>query len=151
MPKRKAEARHEEMSDEELDETREDVKNKNTKKSNKAAHKLMIEYLQERWASEVENDFDYWNYSPSTLDKIFCKMWFGVRRTNRDRYTINSLRNLRYGINRNLKKMGAEYDITKSNMFTRSQGAFEDACRLLKKLGYGNVKHYDEITPSGIY
>lgn len=149
MPKRKVDVRFDELSDEELERTREDVQKKNTLKSDKNAHKLFIEYLEQRWAEQVNHNYNYWTYEPSLLDKIFCKLWFEVRQQNGERYTINSIRNLRYAINRNLKKRGAEFDITKTECFTKSQESFEDACRLLKKLGFGHVKHYDEIKPSG--
>lgn len=137
------------MKDNEVEETREDLKNKNTMKADKAAHKLLIEYLEEIWAEHVNENYNYWLYDQRLLDKILSKLWFEVRQQNNDRYTVSSLRNLRYAINRNLKKRGAEFDITKSDNFINSQKAFEDACKLLKKLGYGVVKHYDEIIPAG--
>lgn len=150
MPKRKADSRFCEMTDEAVDQVREDVQKKNTLKSDKNANKLFIEYLKQRWSEEVENDFNYWKYDPSLLDKILEKFWFETRQQNGERYTVNSLQNLRYAINRNLKKRGAEFDITKTELFAKSQQAFEDACRLLKKLGFGNAKHYDEIKPAGL-
>lgn len=148
MPKRKLESRHVHYEDDEVEEMREDLKNGNTKKSNKKCEKIFREYIQERWPDLVEIA-ETFQFDNNTLDKILCKMWFEVRQQNQDRYTVNSLKNLRYGINRVLKLYGFPHNIVKSEVFAKSQEAFDDACRQLKKLGYGVVKHYDEIKPKG--
>lgn len=146
MPKRN----FAEIDDEQLEKKREELKNRNTKKSDKKVHKLFIEYLEARWAEQVEHNYNYWMYSDETLDKILCKFWFEVRQAkNNEMYNINSMKSIRYGVNRNLKKRGKDIDITKSDAYTKSQEAFADACRELKLLGYGFVKHYEEIKGKG--
>ena len=148
--------RFDEINDQDLQQLREDLKNPNTVKSDKKAEKIFVEYLKVRWSELAQ--CDYWLHDEQTLDKVLCKFWFEVRQTKKDevtkefkKYTVISLKHLRYAINRNLKRHGHEYDITRSESFTKSQVAFEDACRLLKKLGLGHVKHYDEIKPRGMY
>lgn len=134
--------------DEEVDDIRDQQKKKNTKKSDKKTKKLFIEYLQASWCTKVPH-YEYWKFEFPLLDKILTKFWFEARRKNKDRYTVNSLKHVRYGLNRNLKNRGIEVDLLKSECFTNSQNAFQDACSQLKSLGYGYVKHYDEIKPSG--
>ena len=96
-----------------------------------------------------EKNLDFWLYDEPTLDKILGKFWFEVRQKKGDFYSINSLRSLRHGINRSLKRRGHEFDITKSPSFVSSQGMFEDACQHLKINGKGFVKHYKAIKPKG--
>lgn len=140
--------RHVELNDDELDQERQKVKKKNTVKSDRKCDKILIDYLKQVWSTKVEN-YEYWTYSPELIDKILTKFWFEVRQKNRDRYTVNSLKHLRYAINRNFKKKGCEFDILKSECFSKNQLAFADATKLLKQLGYGVVKHYEEIKPKG--
>lgn len=151
MPKRKAARQFGEIDDDEMEKKREDLKNDNTRKSDKKVEKLFIEYLQARWSETVEENYDYWTYSEQLLDKILCKFWFEARQQNSDMYNISSLKAIRYGVNRNLKRHGKDFDIVKSDCFTKCQEAFQDACRELKQKGYGFVKHYDEIKASGQY
>lgn len=146
MPKRK----FGEIDDEALEKKREDLKNGNTRKSDKKVDKLFTEYIDARWKDEVPN-LQYWTYADELLDKILCKFWFEARQQNEDMYNVNSLKSIRYGINRNLKKKGKQNDITKSDCFIKNQEAFQDACRELKSLGYGFVKHYEEIKGAGNY
>lgn len=148
--KRKIDSRFGEYSDDELEEERNKLKRKNTLKSDKKTEKVFVQYLTERWlpTGEIENT-EYRNYSEELLDKILCKYWFEVRQVNSDMYNINSMRSLRYSLNRNLKRRGKKFDLTKSDCFTKNQEAFDDACRKLKLLGYGHVKHYEEIKPKG--
>ena len=60
-------------------------------------------------------------------------------------YRVQSLHHIRYGINRIFKEKGREFDIISDPRFVKSQDLFEDACRRLKKFGYGHVTHYPEI------
>lgn len=144
----KGKGRHVSIDDKDLEKQREDLNNGNTKKSNNKCEKVFIAYLQERWSDKVPH-YEYWDYEKATLDKIVSKFWFEVCQKNEDRYTVASLKHMRYAINRNLKKRGHKTDLLKSDCYTGSQEAFEDAKKLLKKLGYGFVKHYEEIKPSG--
>lgn len=149
MPKRKLDSRFDELNDDEMEEKREGLKKENTVKCDKKIHKMFTEYLRDRWSDRVEENFDYWTYSNELLDEILCKFWFETRQVNGERYNINSLKGIRYGVNRNLKCHGKQYDITKSDCFTKNQDAFVDACKELKLLGFGFVKHYDEIKQKG--
>lgn len=140
--------RHESIEDNRLEEIREGLKKQNTVKSDKKCDKIFVDYLQHRWIDKVPS-LEYWTYDYALLDTILCKFWFEVRQKNKDRYTVNSLKHLRYALNRNMKKRGHKIDLLTSECFTQNQLAFDDASKLLKKIGYGYVKHYPEIKPSG--
>lgn len=133
-----------------IEQERQKVKRKNTEKSDKKCDKVFVEYLHQTCSDKVPN-YEYWNYDPTLLDGILCKFWFAARRQNKDRYTIASLKHLRYGLNRCIKKKGMQFDLLKSECFAKNQQCFDDACKLLKQLGYGVVKHYPEIKPKGKY
>ena len=62
---------------------------------------------------------------------------------------IQSLRSIRYGINRTLKAQEYPFDITTSDQFLKSRKAFDDACKELKKEGFGHIKHTPEISANG--
>ena len=80
-----------------------------------------------------------------TLNDILGKFWFEVRTTKGEKYTVASLKHLRYVLNRSLKRKGHEYNIIRSDSFIKRQQMLDDACRKLKKDGKGFVKHYKEI------
>ena len=90
-------------------------------------------------------------YEEAELDKVLGKFWFKVKTKKGENYTVSSLRHLRYGLNRDLKRRGHAYSIITSESFADSQSKFNNACLYLKSLGKGFVKHYKEIKPSGKY
>ena len=61
---------------------------------------------------------------------------------------IQSLRWISYEINCTLKNHDYPFDITTSDQFLKSRKAFDDACKELKKEGYGHIVHTD-ISPKG--
>lgn len=147
MPKRKVipeEDRFNFIGDEDLKKKREDLKNDNTIKADKKAEKLFVMWLKLRKAEE-----EYWTLDNKTLDEYLCKFWFEIRTVEGERYKTATLANFRYGINRCLKKRGRRIDIVHSPEFIKSQEAFADACRELKKLGFGVRVPYKAITPTG--
>ena len=64
-------------------------------------------------------------------------------------YTISSLRNLRNGISRCLEERGRGIDLTTDPKYQKSQKAFGDACKELKRIGKGEVKNHPEIEHPG--
>lgn len=136
--------RHLNITDEQLQEKREDLKNKNTIKANKKADKVFSMWLRLRGIHT-----DYWDLSVSELDDILCKFYFEVRTEEGERYKTSSLGGLRYALNRCLHEKGFESDIVHSPQFVKSSKAFSDACKELKALGKGDREHYKEIIPQG--
>ena len=70
---------------------------------------------------------------------------------NEKKYTVQSLKSLRYGLKRVLKHKNYPHNILTSELFASSQNLFEDACHELKKEGLGSITHFPEITASGTY
>lgn len=146
--KKKVVERFATYSDDKFEDIREDQKKKNTLKADRKTEKVFIEYLQANHSDKVQH-YEYWRYEPELLDQISTKYWFEVRQQNGERYNINSLRGLRYGLNRNLQRRRIKLDLLKSDCFTNCQRSFQDATRQLKQLGLAVGKHYDEIKPAG--
>ena len=115
------------------------------RKLTKMCERLFVFYLS---TLDVEH-LDYWLHDEKTLDKILSKFWFEVKTCEGKPYRVSTLKHMRYGINRNLKRRGHEYGIVKSTQFKKSQEKFLKACDLLKAKGYGYVEHYKEIKPKG--
>ena len=136
--------RFEDFDDETIQRMRDEIKPANTIKSNNKCEKIFVKYLISKRLGA-----NYADFPNDVLDRILGKFWFEVRQANKKHYTVQSLHHIRYGINRLLKSKGKEFDITTHPDFTKSQDAFEDACKRLKKLGFGHVKHYKEIIPKG--
>ena len=140
------EDRFEDFDDETIAKMRHDNQPKNTTKSNSKCEKIFITYLKSK-----KMDDNYTTYNTETLDRILGKFWFEVRQANKQHYTVQSLHHIRYGLNRLFKSKGKDYDITTSPLFSKSQDLFEDACKRLKRLGFGHIQHYKEIIPKGNY
>ena len=123
-----------------------DNENQNTAKSDKKVHKILTKYLK----STQQNE-NYEHYSIEQLDKMLGTFWFAASREKEgcDHYTVSSLHHIRYGIKRLLQQSGCEFDITSDPRFSNSQRLFKEACKELKRKGFGHVKHTDAIKPSG--
>lgn len=146
MPNKK---RFLEMSEEDLDQEREDSQNKNTISAEKKAERAFKAFLGEQDELDPEQT-DFYAFDIDTLNKWLSKFWFAARTAKTgEKYTISSLDNMRYSLNRCLQKAGKTYDITKSDTFIPSQLAFKDAKRALKKDGKGVVNSHVEISPAG--
>ena len=95
----------------------------------------------------VANDMtkDFYNFDCETLNKWLSKLWFSApqKQTKQKllegkpgkRYRANSLKSMRYAINRLLHRNKTNFDIISSDQFIPCQRAFDDAIRELKKLG----------------
>ena len=138
---------------------------KATTKCNLKWQRVLREYLAEKGFTSTE----YWCYPDDDFDAILSKFWFEVRtqrppltaeemidaRENKldlhpELYTIASLRNLRNGLSHCMAIRGREIDLTTDPRYTKSQNAFQDACKELKKVGKGAVKNFPEIEHSGL-
>lgn len=154
MPRKKAkntvpEAEHfQNLNDNDLEELRLGLKNKNTTKSEQKCEKVLMAYLCSK-PELKDTNLDYWLWEVKDLNYWLSKFWFEVRTAEGNYYRVSSLEHLHYGIKRLLKNYSHEYDITKSESFCKSQKAFSDACKMLKQLGFGYVESYKEIKPTG--
>ena len=145
-----SERRFQEYSEEEIEVKRCKVQKKNTLKSDISAANQLQAYLRQTKQSE-----DFWTFEPEYLDKILGKFWFSACQTKLNdkgeekKYTVQSLKSLRYGIKHVLKEKKYKFNILTSDAFAESQQLFEDACRELKSEGLGKINHYPEIKPRG--
>lgn len=146
MPKKKNIKRFGDVSDKHIEETRQEVQNKNTTNADKKWEKVFRDFLID---NEMDNDF--YAFDTETLNKWLAKLWFGARNQKGGYYRANSVRSMKYALNRCLKKAGKEFDITTSDKFVHSQRGYADAMKQLKILGYGYVVSHKEIIPEGIY
>ena len=120
--------------------------NANTAKSEKKVDKILVKYLK-----ETNQDEKFAQYSIEDLDKMLGCFWFATspEKQGSDHYTVSSLHHIRYAIKRILQNAGHEFDITTDPRFSTSQRLFKEACKELKRKGYGHVKHTNAIKPTG--
>ena len=143
--------RHKSFTDGDLRKKTQSVTPVGTLKCDAKWNKVFREYLREKECNNTE----YWSYPEDELDDILSKFWFEVRSTNVDqngeneRYSITSLRSLRNGLTRELVKHNRNIDLTSDPNFKKSQMAFKDACKELKKICKGSIKTYPEIQHTG--
>ena len=106
------------------------------------------------WKKEYQNT-EFWTYPDDALDEILCKFWFEVRSTQKDtdgefqHYSLTSLRGLRNALTRELVKHNRNIDLTTDPAFKKSQSAFKDASKELKRIGKGVIHSYPEIQQVG--
>ena len=100
---------------------------------------------------------DFWNFDAFDLNCHLSKFWFAVRQTELDletqqpkKYKVQSLKTLRYSLNRVCKEKGLKHNIIFGPDFTDSQIAFDEACKQLKAQGCGFVTPTEEIQPESI-
>ena len=144
--------RFQHVNEEILAEKHVKVQKKNTKKNDKAAERQLKEYL----AVKQCDDVDFWNFSKQDLDNHLSHFWFATRQNKVDevtkepkKYRVQSMKTMRYALNRVLREHGCTFDIITDCEFRKSQIAFSDCCKELKEEGYGFVTPTDEILPEG--
>ena len=143
-------------TDEEIVQARHDVQPKNTLNADKKWEAVFKDFLRVNDMNE-----DFYNFDEETLNLWLSKLWFRARQKQTKeevnnnipgkRYRANSLKSMRYAINRLLQKQERKFDIINSEKFIPSQRAFDDAMKELKALGYGYVVSHIEITGPGDY
>ena len=128
------------------------MQNANTLNSEKRADKAFKQFLTD---CGCESD-KYYYFEEKELADWLSKFWFGARtipendEEEGEMYSVNTLRNFKYAINRILRKKGHEYDITKSANFKNCMDSFNDAIKELKENGKGFVNSAEEILEEGI-
>ena len=97
--------RFQEFTEEEISAKRKKVQKKNTIKSDKSTGNQLQAYLK-----QISEPVEFWDYTLDKLNAILGKFWFSARQVKSDqdgndkKYTVQSLRSIRYGINRVLKE-----------------------------------------------
>ena len=82
---------------------------------------------------------------------MLASFWFAVapEKEGLQHYTVSSLHHICYAIKRLLQNSAREFDITTDPKFANSQRYFKEACKELKRKGFGHVKHTDAIKLPG--
>ena len=112
---------------------RKKLENKNSSNAQKRANTAFQSFLREAGASE-----EYHLFEEKELNDWLSKFWFGActkDKENPDFYTVNLLKSFKYRLKRHFKKMGHEYDTTKSSSFSTAMDNFDIACKELKEHG----------------
>ena len=142
----------EDITDQYVSEQHAENYNKNTKKGENLAERQFRQYIQMQGLDES----DFWDFTPESLNPLLSKFWFAVRQNDIDpetekpkKYKVQSLKTLRYSLNRVFREHGNRYDIITNEKFIPSQIAFNDACKQLKSEGYGYVTPTEEISAEG--
>ena len=139
--------RFREFSDVELRNLQDDLDPTNTVKSDAKCERILTAYLE-----QIGKNVNYLDYSKEELNHTLGKFWFAARpkKEGSEHYTVSSLKHIRYALKRIIFKKN-KIDIITNPFFSESEQLFKDACRELKKKGYGSIKHTEEIKPSGSY
>ena len=66
-------------------------------------------------------------------------------------YSLTSLRGLRNALTRELVKYNRNINLTNDPKFKKSQMAFKDASKELKRIGKGNITSFPEIEHAGTF
>ena len=138
--------KHQYFTPEELKEKESILENTNTLKKEKRAHLAFTQFLQ--GITPQLNSVEYWLYETATLNTYLCQFWLGVRQQDGQKYKLNSLQTIMYGINRILKRHGFP-DIHKSDEFSSSRRAFDAAKKELVKEGLGTTDSAPDISEHG--
>ena len=88
---------------------------------------------------------EFQQFDKPRLADVLSKFYLEVRREDKERYKTSSMISIRAGLNRYLKSKGLSIDITKEPVFSQANLSFQAALANLKRLGFGDTKHYPEI------
>ena len=134
-------------TDQEVENKGQKVKNKNTLRGELHADKAFRRFLDQAGVSNTE----YWTYPIDDLDKYLAKFYLGARKYATDddpspeedpeqksrKYLANTLKNVRYALNRHLHNLGKAFDIVhdKKELLPKSTKAFETSYGRIEKGG----------------
>ena len=101
---------------EELKAKMNELENQNSINAEKHADRAFKSFLAYANAPSDE----YHLFEEAELDKWLAKFWYGARTSNDELYSVNLLKSFKYGLKRDLQKIGHAYDITKDTAFKES-------------------------------
>ena len=101
----------------------------------------------ETYVKQKHVAFSVEHLSKYDLDKILCKFWVEVRKSDGSYYKKTSFRCLRYAIQRQMKTVrGETFDIIDNEEFSPSNNVFLAQCVLLKKCGFAKIDSHPHIS-----
>ena len=129
-------------TEDEIVNKRQNVIPQNTVKANKAAAKLLRNYLLEK---NLDSDFE--SFDVGRLAEILTHFYLDARSKNGELYKATTLINTRHALNRYLKSPPVlkKFDIITGSEFGEANECFKTALAEIKKAGKGDIEHYPEI------
>lgn len=118
---------------------------KNTDRATNFGMKLLKLFAKEVGISDTELD----NLSNDALNNLLKRFYTGVRTTKGEYYKVNSMRSIRFSVQRYFMQL-SDFDIITCQDFHTSNLCFENLLKILTKSGKGNTDHHPEIEPEDI-
>ena len=126
------------LTEEEIEELRDNRNRENTKKVVKSAVKLFKTYLLEK-----KEDVNFEEYTNNHLDSILSQFFANLRTEKGQLYKVNSLASIKYGIWKHMKDKGTDID---SAEFEKWQETFKAVKVRSTRQGKGSVDHKQAIS-----
>ena len=136
------------LSKEELEQKRKQYVPKTAATATKKSEALLTEFCCQQLGVD---HCDIVSLPAEELDEFLSSFWFAVRKADGSKYTKNSLKSLRYGLNRFfLEKTGQK--LLEGPAFSKSTEDFLTALlKELKEEGLGSTNHHAAVPPEGSY
>ena len=132
------------LSLEELQKLQRKQRAKNTDRTTQFGVNLLQKYLVATGSQRKVEDMQ-----PEELNNTLISFYPGARTEKGERYKLNTLKNLRFGLQRYFsEKRGV--DIISDPIFNSSNTCFENVCKLVVQAGKGDTSHHAEIEPEDI-
>ena len=131
--------------DDELEEFIKPKTSKNTKSCTKTAITLL-----KTFCTETNSTYDVdGNITPQELDNVLVKFYAGARKPNGDIYKLNTMRSIRFSLQRYFLET-KNINIIEDGEFTKSNSCFKNILKETRKSGKGDTNHYPEIEPEDL-
>ena len=125
-----------------------ELQNKQTAKNTDRSTKFGLNLLN-KFLAETGNGAQVDSLTPRELNLKLIAFYPGARTEKGELYKLNSMKNVRFSIQRYyLEKTGV--DIITSDEFKASNICFNNVCNNIKKMGKGSTAHHAEIEPEDI-
>jgi len=142
-----AAARFSPRTEDEIAVLRTELNAKSTIKANKRAAATFRSYL-----SEKNQPTDFENFDKVRLNEALAHFYINLRKTDGDKYKVNSLENIRHSLNRYLQAPPflKTFDLMKGEDFRDANVNFRAVLAELKREGKGSVDHHPVISDSDL-
>ena len=142
-----AAARFSSRTEEEIVVLRMELNAKSTIKANKRAAATFRSYL-----SEKNQPTDFENFDKVRLNEALAHFYINLRKTDGDKYKMNSLENIRHSLSRYIQAPPflKTFDLVKGEDFRDANVNFRAVLAELKREGKGSVDHHPVISDSDL-
>ena len=133
------------VRDENIDEMSKKKRSSSTKQSTAFAIKVLKTFCAETGERYPETE----ETNNEDLNSLLCKFYIAARRENGQRYKLNSLKSLRFALQRHFLEV-RNVDIIDDVNFNRSNTIFENVLKETKAEGLGDTDHHPEVEPEDL-